>query len=93
MSHTDPILENVLAGETYLIDDIYKLIEEKYSDFHPEEKSSAFSQHAKQGAGHPGPRQWHNQSNNQSTDQGRNHDAPVMVSQKLIYFARIMNPF
>jgi hypothetical protein len=30
MSHTDPILENVLAGETYLVDDMSQAIEQRF---------------------------------------------------------------
>jgi hypothetical protein len=91
MSHTDPILENVLAGETYLIDDMSRLIEEKYSipsaaadvtsSIEQEEKSSfLFRRQMKKPKDDP-------------LLPPSDQEAPVMVSRKLIYFARIMNPF
>lgn len=89
MSHTDPILENVLAGETYLIDDMTKVIEEKF-----QASSSSYD-------GYEEKLDIKNSSYNSkipSTNRGTattsaSHEAPVMVSRKLIYFARIMNPF
>lgn len=106
MSHTDPILENVLAGETYLIDDITKLIEDKYSSTSTSSSISTSTldqniQNNTQSQSYIS-KKHHNHNHNHSNDNdnihhnnnnNRNDDAPVMVSRKLIYFARIMNPF
>jgi dienelactone hydrolase len=91
MSHTDPILENVLAGETYLIDDMAQLIEEKYSLPVPAPAAAAAS--ARESQEEKTTFLFRSQKKKQPKEETAEHEAPVMVSRKLIYFARIMNPF
>jgi acetyl esterase/lipase len=64
MSHTDPILENLLAGETTLVDDIVGAINRKFIALDASAPTIAAE-----------------------------GEAPVMVHRKLIYLARVMNPF
>jgi hypothetical protein len=115
MSHTDPILENVLAGETYLIDDITQVIEDRFAtsslaaasasgssedeeEEEEEEKKGGYSRFQRKPTQQQQQRwkiqrQEKEKKNRATQQQQQRYEAPVMVSRKLIYFARIMNPF
>ena len=85
MSHTDPILENVLAGETYLIDDITRVIEKRFaSSVTTTEEDDDLHVPGRFSSAH---------LNKRRAQLPQPQEAPVMVSRNLIFLARIMNPF